>query len=362
MFCPRCGEESVEGARFCACCGTEIGTGFTLAELESRPIVVEVLSGPSAGRRKELSQTEVMVGRELTCDLALLKESQVSARHCRLVAHEGALWVEDLRSTNGTYVNGRRVVRHRLAAGDELRLGPDGTRLKAVLSQPVVSSAAVSPSTTSTTSPSVEAEVGPGGEATGHLGDVTAETRWQAVTSALARVWHMARAPFRATAALLRELPDLVPMPAVARTPARLFVRAVPWLITAIVVWLGVRHAGAARQHLGLAIARFQTDREMALYVERLAVRFRADGTLPDNIQLYLGQSFPVPIGKSPWQDHFGGEYWLEKMWGDGAHADMVIGFYFSSPGPDGKRGSDDDIVRSYRPPNWEELAKRSSR
>lgn len=48
----------------------------------------------------------------------------VSRRHCRLVAHpDGRLEVEDLESTNGTFVNGRRILRERLEPGDRLTIG-----------------------------------------------------------------------------------------------------------------------------------------------------------------------------------------------------------------------------------------------
>jgi pSer/pThr/pTyr-binding forkhead associated (FHA) protein len=48
----------------------------------------------------------------------------VSRVHCRLsVTGDGTLEVEDLRSTNGTFVNERRVERAVLVAGDRLRLG-----------------------------------------------------------------------------------------------------------------------------------------------------------------------------------------------------------------------------------------------
>jgi pSer/pThr/pTyr-binding forkhead associated (FHA) protein len=48
----------------------------------------------------------------------------VSRVHCRLsVTDDGQLQVEDLRSTNGTFVNDRRVERAVLVAGDRLRLG-----------------------------------------------------------------------------------------------------------------------------------------------------------------------------------------------------------------------------------------------
>jgi pSer/pThr/pTyr-binding forkhead associated (FHA) protein len=48
----------------------------------------------------------------------------VSRLHCRFTAESsGTLDVEDLGSTNGTWVNGQRVVRAALAAGDRVRVG-----------------------------------------------------------------------------------------------------------------------------------------------------------------------------------------------------------------------------------------------
>lgn len=47
----------------------------------------------------------------------------VSRCHCRLAATDDRLEVEDLGSTNGTFVNGRRIVRATLSVGDSLRVG-----------------------------------------------------------------------------------------------------------------------------------------------------------------------------------------------------------------------------------------------
>ena len=47
----------------------------------------------------------------------------VSRVHCRITASRDGLEVEDLKSTNGTFVNDRRVERGRLADGDRLQIG-----------------------------------------------------------------------------------------------------------------------------------------------------------------------------------------------------------------------------------------------
>jgi ABC transport system ATP-binding/permease protein len=63
------------------------------------------------------------MGRATRADF-ILDAALVSRLHCRFTANDaGALEVEDLRSTNGTFVNGSRVKRARLSAGDCVRVG-----------------------------------------------------------------------------------------------------------------------------------------------------------------------------------------------------------------------------------------------
>jgi pSer/pThr/pTyr-binding forkhead associated (FHA) protein len=60
------------------------------------------------------------VGRATDCDLQLV-EGHVSRHHAQLTADRGAIWLEDLRSANGTYVNGDRVSgAWRVFHGDEI--------------------------------------------------------------------------------------------------------------------------------------------------------------------------------------------------------------------------------------------------
>ena len=66
---------------------------------------------------------ERTVGRANRSDF-ILDVAMVSRIHCRLTADaQGDLTVEDLDSTNGTFVNDRRVSRAPLASGDRLRVG-----------------------------------------------------------------------------------------------------------------------------------------------------------------------------------------------------------------------------------------------
>jgi len=59
------------------------------------------------------------VGRAPGSNLVLM-ERTVSGQHARIVHREDGYWVEDLQSTNGTFVNGRKVDRQRLRTGDRV--------------------------------------------------------------------------------------------------------------------------------------------------------------------------------------------------------------------------------------------------
>ncbi|BBM03869.1 FHA domain-containing protein [Microbulbifer sp. GL-2] len=72
-----------------------------------------------AGKVFPLKDTSV-VGRSDECDITF-SLSHLSRRHARLEVREGLLFVIDLGSANGTYVNNRRVTESRVRRGDELR-------------------------------------------------------------------------------------------------------------------------------------------------------------------------------------------------------------------------------------------------
>lgn len=66
---------------------------------------------------------EVIIGRDPACDCTL-EDSTVSAQHTRLSFRQGQWWVEDLRSTNGTYLNEEPVTTPMvITSGDQLRCG-----------------------------------------------------------------------------------------------------------------------------------------------------------------------------------------------------------------------------------------------
>jgi EAL domain-containing protein (putative c-di-GMP-specific phosphodiesterase class I) len=67
--------------------------------------------------RIELDRLPFTIGRNESCDYQILS-SRVSREHAEILREGGALRVRDLKSTNGTFVNGQRIDEHRLADGD----------------------------------------------------------------------------------------------------------------------------------------------------------------------------------------------------------------------------------------------------
>ena len=73
--------------------------------------------------KKRFTIPEIIIGRDPACDLPLEDET-ISLRHSKLSFHHKQWWVEDLGSTNGTFVNETLVEEPiALTSGDRLRLG-----------------------------------------------------------------------------------------------------------------------------------------------------------------------------------------------------------------------------------------------
>ena len=70
------------------------------------------------------------VGRAPRADF-IVDAALVSRLHCRLTAADGHVEVVDLRSTNGTFINDKRIDKASLSAGDRLRVGRIELQLRA---------------------------------------------------------------------------------------------------------------------------------------------------------------------------------------------------------------------------------------
>ena len=76
------------------------------------------------GARFELSGPELTIGRAAGCHVALADDTFASTVHARVFARDGAIYVEDLGSTNGTFLNGMRLgAPALLRPGDQLQVG-----------------------------------------------------------------------------------------------------------------------------------------------------------------------------------------------------------------------------------------------
>jgi pSer/pThr/pTyr-binding forkhead associated (FHA) protein len=82
-----------------------------------------------------LDRLLVVVGRHRRCD-AQIDSARVSRRHCCLALDSDGVFVRDLGSTNGTWINGRRIEEGALLPGDELSIGHLRYALELVLRSP----------------------------------------------------------------------------------------------------------------------------------------------------------------------------------------------------------------------------------
>lgn len=83
-------------------------------------LVLRGLSGPMLGRSFPL-RDGMLIGRARDCDV-FIESQEISRQHARLRLRPDSVMVEDLASTNGTFVNDERVTTAPLEPGDELRL------------------------------------------------------------------------------------------------------------------------------------------------------------------------------------------------------------------------------------------------
>lgn len=79
-------------------------------------------SGPIPGSSFYIEKDEVYLGRDLTNDIPV-PDAEISRRHARLLSRTDGIYIEDLGSTNGTFVNGSRLTSpHLLQNGDLITL------------------------------------------------------------------------------------------------------------------------------------------------------------------------------------------------------------------------------------------------
>jgi pSer/pThr/pTyr-binding forkhead associated (FHA) protein len=94
------------------------------------PTKVVIVDGPTAGQAVPLEQAPILIGRG--ADAAIrLDDDYVSTRHARIGASNGTFYVEDLGSTNGTYIGSQRLTQATaIQLGSQVRVGKTTLELK----------------------------------------------------------------------------------------------------------------------------------------------------------------------------------------------------------------------------------------
>jgi len=99
---------------------------FTVREVSMRAQLVPI----KGGRPLSIVRDVTLIGRQKElCDM-VIDRSSISKLHCLIVRTDGLLFLRDLGSTNGTKVNGQRVVRGALLPGDELSFASEKFRVE----------------------------------------------------------------------------------------------------------------------------------------------------------------------------------------------------------------------------------------
>jgi len=144
VHCPECGFINSEGANFCQKCGAHLvvdegGDQTTItykvdetgelkavdldAVVESEGGALVIRSGGGrAGEAFNVAGERMTIGRSPDAEI-FLDDVTVSRNHALIVRRRDGLYIDDLGSLNGTYVNRRRIESHKLDDGDEIQIG-----------------------------------------------------------------------------------------------------------------------------------------------------------------------------------------------------------------------------------------------
>jgi hypothetical protein len=107
------------------------GLGRGASPRKSVRLVVQRSPSLEEGDEFPLNSAPLTVGRGGQNDLVLTGDEFASARHARIEVRGDGVWIQDLDSTNGTYVNGSRVTgAERVTAGDVVRVGETDLRVE----------------------------------------------------------------------------------------------------------------------------------------------------------------------------------------------------------------------------------------
>ncbi|MEN6521469.1 MAG: FHA domain-containing protein [Armatimonadota bacterium] len=139
ITCPVCHSTTPEGEKYCSDCGFLLSSQpVETADMPEPPALPRIID-PTSGRESLLNPGENTIGRE-NSDV-LVSHPTASRRHAKLTVSDGKYILEDLGSTNGTYVGNRKVEPGQpveIKPGDEIRFGSAVMRLEEPASEAVI--------------------------------------------------------------------------------------------------------------------------------------------------------------------------------------------------------------------------------
>ena len=112
--------------------GSVPGLGQEPSQVESGRLVVVKSPALDEGDELMLDSSALLLGRGSTNDVNLARDEYASTSHARVEPRRDGVWLEDVGSTNGTYLNGIKLSRaKRLTPGDIVRVGETELRYEA---------------------------------------------------------------------------------------------------------------------------------------------------------------------------------------------------------------------------------------
>lgn len=125
MKCPKCFKDNLSSAKFCAYCGGVLNAPSSSQSSKTqisnfggnRTMIVQG-SGLGIG-----NSNEVIIGRGNDNDI-VISDGSVSTKHAKIFLENGEVYIEDLRSMNGTFINGKRIYgKSGIRSSDRINLG-----------------------------------------------------------------------------------------------------------------------------------------------------------------------------------------------------------------------------------------------
>lgn len=128
MKCPKCFKVNDSSVKYCAYCGS------SMKQSETKSTSSSYAGGSGSGSKTVISPVsptisrgyslnELIIGRDNGNDISI-NDASISGKHAKIFLESGTVFIEDLRSLNGTFVNGKRIQgRVKVKSSDQISLG-----------------------------------------------------------------------------------------------------------------------------------------------------------------------------------------------------------------------------------------------